>query len=97
MRALLLPLLLTGCAALPNRMRVEVEHVSHPLAGWPCGRQSGSEDGLSQVSAIAAWRGEHAYMETGLGYNLEGIDGGGIHGPSFMGTVRVGYEWSLRK
>jgi hypothetical protein len=99
MRALIMAaslLALTGCGVMPTHLRVEVEHVSHPLVGWPCTPQAGSEDGLSQLSGIAAWRGDHAYAEAGLGYNLEGRNGGGIYGPALTGTVRVGYEWRLR-
>jgi len=99
MRALLLAAVLvclTACGVMPTHLRVEAEHVSHPFAGWPCTPQLGAEDALSQVSALAAWRGAHAFAEAGLGYNLRGTNGGGIYGPSLTGTVRVGYEWRVR-
>ena len=82
-------ILLTGCASYG---RVELEHVSHPFAGWPVERQCGSEDGVTQASAILGWKRGGAYVEAGMGYNLEGKNGGGFYGPAVTGTVRAGYQ-----
>lgn len=98
MRALLLApvLLLAGCALAPATVRLEYEHVSHPLAGWPCERQGTTEDVLNQVNAIARYEIRGAYVDLGLGRNLQGQHGGGFYGPVLTGTVRAGYEWRLK-
>lgn len=87
----LLLTLLSGCA---SAVKIEAEHVSHPFAGWPFGPRS-QEDGLTHVQGLAVWRAGNAYAEGGLGYNLRGVDGGGFHGPSLTGTLRVGLEVPL--
>jgi hypothetical protein len=82
--------------ARPHTVRVEIEHVSHPFMGFPFEPPTHEEDGLSQASLIAQWRSGRAYFDLGAGYNLRGRNGGGISGPAFMGTVRVGYSWELK-
>lgn len=85
---------LTGCAALPDSARVEMEHVSHPLAGWPVSAKD-TEDALNQANAILRWQRGRVYVEQGLGYNLKGENGGGFYGPELTYTGRVGFEiWS---
>ena len=87
-------LMLTGCSILPNNMRAELEHNSHPLAGWPVSAND-TEDGLSQANVIARWQKGCVYVESGLGYNLQGRDGGGFYGPALTYTGRIGVElWS---
>lgn len=95
MRALLLTTLaLTGCSAMPDSVGVEIHHVSHPLAGWPISADN-TEDGLSQANVIARWQKGRVYAEQGLGYNLQGRDGGGFYGPGLTYTARVGVQlWS---
>lgn len=94
MRVLLLVCLaMTGCA---STIRIEAEHISHPLAGWPCEPQSGSEDEVNQVLAIASWRGDGPYLDIGLGQKTHGRNGNGFTGPALTGVVRVGYEWRLK-
>jgi hypothetical protein len=85
---------LPACSALPTSVRAELEHVSHPMAGWPVSANN-TEDGLSQANVIARWQKGHVYVENGLGYNLQGRDGGGFYGPAVTYTGRIGVElWS---
>jgi len=88
---ILAALALGGCAAMPDRAGLELEHVSHPLAGWPVSANN-TEDGLSQVNAMLKWKRGRVYMEQGIGYNLQGRDGGGFYGPSLMYTGRIGVD-----
>lgn len=91
MRALLLTTLaLTGCTSVG----VEIEHNSHPLAGWPVSARD-TEDSLSQANVIARWQKGRVYAEQGLGVNLRGENGGGFFGPELTYTARVGVQlWS---
>lgn len=82
---------LPACSLAPHQLHAEIEHVSHPTAGWPVSA-SNTEDGLSQASLIARWQKGRAYVEHGLGYNLQGEHGGGFHGPALTYTGRVGIE-----
>lgn len=87
-------LALTGCSVMPDSVSTEIEHVSHPLAGWPVSA-SNTEDALSQANIIARWESGRVYVEHGLGYNLQGRDGGGFYGPGLTYTGRVGVKlWS---
>jgi hypothetical protein len=88
--------LLTGCAALPTHVKVEVEHISHPLAGWPCSDKY-TEDAVTEASTLAVWRSEHLYLEAGVGYNLKGANGSGFYGPALTGIVRAGAEIKVRR
>lgn len=85
------------CGCVPSRFRLEAEHISHPLAGWPLEPQRHSEDEVSHISAIAAWDHGGWYAEAGIGWNLYGKDGAGFYGPALTGTVRAGYEWRFRR
>jgi hypothetical protein len=87
--ALLIALSMTGCAVIPDSTRLELEHVSHPLAGWPVSANN-TEDGLSQVNLIGHWQSGRVYVEQGLGYNLQGENGGGFYGPELTYTGRIG-------
>jgi hypothetical protein len=92
--ALLIALSMTGCAVMPDSTRLELEHVSHPLAGWPVSANN-TEDGLSQVNLIGHWQSGRVYVEQGLGYNLQGENGGGFYGPELTYTGRIGVMlWS---
>lgn len=89
-----LALALSGCMSLPTSVSGEIEHVSHPLAGWPVSA-SNTEDGLSQFNLIARWQSGRVYVEHGLGLNLQGRDGGGFVGPGLTYTGRIGVAlWS---
>lgn len=80
----------SGCAAMPDSAGAELEHVSHPLAGWPVSANN-TEDGLSQLNAYARWHfGTRGYIEQAIGYNLQGEGGGGFYGPALTYTGRVG-------
>lgn len=83
---------LPACSVLPTSMRAEIEHVSHPMAGWPVSAEN-TEDGLSQANVIARWQRGRFYVENGLGYNLQGANGGGFYGPALTYTGRVGVEF----
>lgn len=88
---------LVGCSSLPpDSIRAEVEHVSHPLAGWPVSA-SNTEDGLSQANVVARWQSGRVYVEHGLGWNLQGENGGGFYGPALTYTGRIGVELWSRK
>jgi hypothetical protein len=92
MKALILvsALLLAGCATvLPDSTRLEIEHVSHPLVGWPMS-PSGDEDALTQANVIMHWQSGRVYVQNGFGYNLQGSDGAGFQGPGLTYTGRIG-------
>ena len=94
--AVLLLASLQGCSVMPQDVRAEFEHVSHPLAGWPVSADS-TEDGLSQLNVIGRWQSGRIYIENGLGYNLQGRNGGGFYGPGLTYTGRIGVQlWSAR-
>lgn len=94
--AALLAIALPGCGVMPSSVRAEVEHVSHPLAGWPVSAGS-TEDGLSQFNVIGHWQTGRIYVENGIGYNLQGRDGGGFYGPGLTYTGRIGVQlWGAR-
>lgn len=88
-------LMSTGCA-LTNHcdrtsIRLEYEHVSHPLAGRPFGPER-EEDSLNHVGPIGRCDVGRVYTELTLGYKLAD---GGFYGPKLTGGVRVGVElWS---
>lgn len=82
-------LALTGCSVAPDRVSTELEHVSHPLAGWPVSA-SNTEDALTQVNIIARWQTGRFYVEHGLGWNVQGENGGGFYGPGLTYTGRIG-------
>jgi hypothetical protein len=111
MKALTLPalLLLLAACATPT-LRIEVEHVSHPGAGWPFGPEHtlepvgpdlylrrSVEHELDQANALFHWQRDGWYADAGLGVNLQGKDGGGFRGPPLTGTVRIGREFRLVK
>lgn len=85
----------SGCALIPDSAGCEVEHVSHPLAGWPVSARD-TEDGLSQFNVYAKWQiGERGYLQRAVGWNLRGENGGGFYGPEWTYTARIGVElWS---
>jgi hypothetical protein len=92
--ALLIALSMTACSVMPTSARMELEHVSHPLAGWPVSANN-TEDGLSQLNVIGHWQSGRVYVEQGLGYNLQGENGGGFYGPGLTYTGRIGVQfWS---
>ena len=86
---LLMCSVLSACVTCPDTMRVEVEHVSHPFAGWPFGSRY-EEDSLTQASVLAEWTSRDAYLDIGIGRNLLGQGGGGFYGPSLTAIARAG-------
>lgn len=81
--------LLGGCTSLkPISALVELEHVSHPLVGWPVNHDP--EAGLSQVSGLLRWDLNGVLIEQGLGYNL---DPQGFYGPRLTYTGRISKEF----
>jgi hypothetical protein len=86
--------LLLLCACATPTLRIEAEHVSHPLAGWPCEPQHLSEDDVTQANVLLHWQRRGWYADAGLGWNLQGNGGGGFYGPALTGTVRVGREFN---
>lgn len=92
--AALIALSMTACSVMPTSARMELEHVSHPLAGWPVSANN-TEDGLSQANVILHWQSGRVYVENALGYNLQGAGGGGFAGPGLTYTGRIGVQfWS---
>lgn len=91
---------LSGCkgtgALAPDALRLGVDHVSHPTAGWPVGSKN-QEDGLTATTATAVWRRGAWYAETGLGLNLKGSNGGGFYGPALTYHGRIGREFQLKR
>jgi hypothetical protein len=91
---LMVAMSMTACSVMPTSARMELEHVSHPLAGWPVSANN-TEDALSQVSVIGHWQSGRVYVENGLGWNLQGADGAGFKGPGLTYTGRIGIQfWS---
>jgi hypothetical protein len=81
-----------GCAIAPHSVRAELEHVSHPLAGYPFG-PADEEDALSQLNVLLKWHQQRGwYTEAGCGYKL--MDEG-MHGPRLTFTARIGKEFRL--
>jgi hypothetical protein len=90
-------LALTGCAAMPDRARVELSHDSHSTTGSVGCKANCSEDGLSRASLILKWQRGPVTVEMGEGWNLQGRNGGGFYGPGEVFTARMGYEFNLRR
>lgn len=82
---LALMLLAGGCSVQRPQVRLELEHVSHPLAGWPFG-PSTEEDALTQANVMLEWERGRVRVEQGLGYRL--MDQG-FYGPELTYTGRV--------
>jgi|SRR6185369_5038451 len=89
-------MLVSGCAAMPDRARVELSHDSHSTAGAVGCHQQCAEDGLSRASLILKWQRGPVTIEMGEGWNLRGRNGGGFYGPGEVFTGRVGYEFNLK-
>lgn len=92
---LLASVLLASCATAPDRMGVSLDHVSHPLVGWPFSSRY-DEDALTEMRISAEWQRGCGFASIGIGYNLRGRDGGGFYGPPLTGSFAVGCSWSLR-
>jgi hypothetical protein len=95
--ALIMALLIgavSGCAAMPDAILAETEHVSHPFAGWPVS-PADTEACLSQVSVLGEWNRGRAYMVQGLGYKLG--DCPSFYGPKVTYTFRVGYRFPIQR
>lgn len=84
---ILAALALTGCA---TSVKIEAEHVSHPLAGWPVSDRH-TEDSLTQANVLLSWQRKGWYVDAGIGENLD--RSGGFYGPALTGTVRAGREF----
>lgn len=82
----------TSSAIVPDAIRAEVEHISHPLAGFPL--NADKEDAVSTVGVVARWTRGHFYVEQGLGYK---IDRSGFNGPDMTYAGRIGYEWRIKE
>lgn len=85
-----LALLATGCANLTPVL--EVEHISHPGAGWPVG-PADEEAQLTQGNALVRYRKGGLYIDAGIGVKLYEKSQLDFVGPRVTGTVRVGYEF----
>lgn len=85
-------LLLTACAT--PALRVEVDHISHPMAGWPCG-PANEEAQLTQLNALLHWQRGGWYADAGIGWKLAEKTQWDFVGPKLTGTVRIGREFRL--
>lgn len=84
----------TGCAVLkPQAVQAELEHISHPLAGWPAGGKY-DEDSLTQVNTLLRWDIGGVTVENGLGYVVKD---GGFYGPRLTYTGRISKEFRFSK
>lgn len=86
-----------GCAAMPDRLRVELSHDSHATTGSASCSRNCSEDGLTRASLILKWQRGPFVIEAGEGWNLKGRNGGGFYGPGEVFTARAGYEFNLKR
>jgi hypothetical protein len=97
---------LSGCSTTsvelfkPTGAKVETEHVSHLMAGWPFkpewrDENGFKEGGLSHVQLLLQWENEERgyYLESGLGYKL---DTQGLIGPRMSTSVRFGKAWKFK-
>lgn len=91
--AILACVLLAACA--PQRMRVGIDHVSHPLVGWPFSPAS-DEDAITEARVALEWQRGCAYFAAGVGVNLYGRNGSGFYGPPLTGNVSTGCVFNLR-
>lgn len=101
MKALIACLLLSGCAAAPNTVRTDVQHVSHLSQHF-----DGSDHnyGAELLNVTAQWRFGHWFAEVGESYNLspesrtDWIDycRGGICGNREITTVSAGYVFQVK-
>lgn len=89
--------LCSGCAELrPNYYKAEIEHVSHPFAGWPFG-PAYEEDALTQANVVAVIERGSLSIEQGLGYKIDyGGLGGGFEGPYLTYIGRLSYKFGAR-
>lgn len=87
-----LMLMTSGCALTEHcdsmSLRIEHEHVSHPLAGYPFGPAS-EEDALDHVGPVGRCTVGRGYVDMNLGWK---IGDGGFYGPRLTGGVRIGVE-----
>jgi hypothetical protein len=90
--------LCAGCSALrPTYYKAEIEHVSHPFAGWPFG-PADEEDALTQANLLTVIERGNLSIEQGLGYKIDsGGLGGGFEGPHLTYIGRISYKFGERK
>lgn len=83
----ILALCMTGCATV----RIEAEHISHPLAGWPFG-PCDDEAQITQLNALLHWQKGRWYADAGVGFKVYERSQWDFVGPAMTGTIRVGVE-----
>jgi len=96
---ILLSLAASGCAALPNTIAPELEHMSHatqhaPLTDHP------TRYGANIAQVTAQWDMGAAYvsLSEGIGLNRKyPYSYGEIEGPREQFTARIGYQFTVRK
>ena len=73
-------------------LKVEVEHVSHPFAGFPFGPPN-EEDYLNVAQACLGREGSGWYVEHCLGYKIGET---GFYGPKLSYIGRVGRKFDFK-
>jgi hypothetical protein len=95
---LTLPLLLTGCALVPNSIRPEIEHMTHISQPEPLTHPKYAAD----IASVALhWDlPKHFTLELAEGVVIEPrsspISFGEIVGPREQFTMRIGYVFTLK-
>lgn len=90
-------LALGGCAVVPQTVRVEYEHISHPGAGWPVERQSATVDNtVDHIVLSGGWTLGGVDVTVGVGRKIVPYRESGFKGPKTTGVLRVGRTWRLR-
>jgi hypothetical protein len=90
-RALVLCLSLSGCAAMPDALRVEAAHTSHLTQHEWFTEWSRSQPGYDRVGVDAHWQRGSFYGDAGEYYTPNCLDG--MHE---VFEARFGYEIPLR-
>lgn len=85
-------LALSACVA--PTLRIEAEHISHPMAGWPVG-PADEEAQITQMSALLHWQRGPWYASVGVGVKVYEKTPWDFVGPDMTGTVRIGREFRL--
>lgn len=88
---------LCGCAAVPNAVRLQAEHVSHASQHID---GSGGHIGAELVGIQAHWQWGHWFANAEESYNLSPADRyectGGICGNREVFQAQAGYEFRLK-
>lgn len=100
MRAALLCALLSGCAAMPDSVRPELEHLSHATQHRPF-TSDPTDYAADILSLVLHWDVAHWQVEVAEGLVIERCKPpvwcGEIMGPREQFQARVQYVWAVPK